>query len=131
MTDDFGASFLYDLSALCAIIFLDFSQQFLKIELLFCRFEIGPARNLSIGAYHQGKCFRVVGRMDHVVHDPTSAALTMDWVHCRLTVFEFLLKAPRNHFCAGVSFHAKQFVPIGATPPAINLPLGFSPTDGS
>ena len=69
LTDDFGASFLYDLSALCAIIFFDLLQQFLKIELLFCRFEIGPTRNLSIGTYHQGKCFRVVGRMDHVVHD--------------------------------------------------------------
>jgi hypothetical protein len=59
--------------------------------------------------------------MDHVVHDPTSPALTMDWVHYRVTVSEFLLKAPRNHFCAGVSLHAKQFVPIRATPPAINL----------
>ena len=51
-TVGFGGSFLYDLSALHAISFLDFSKQFLKIELLFCRFEIGPARNRSIGAYH-------------------------------------------------------------------------------
>jgi len=130
LMEDFGASFLYDLTALFAI-FLDFSQQFIKIELLFCRLEIGLARNLSVGAYHQGKCFRVIGCMDHVVHDPTSPSLTMDWVHYRLTVSEFLLKAPCNHFCADVSLHTKQFVPVGAAPPAINLPLGFSPTDDS
>jgi hypothetical protein len=69
----------------------------------------------------------MIGGVDHVVHHPSSPVLIMDRILDSLLVSKFLFKAPRDHPGAGVPLHAKKFMPICTTPPAIDLGLGVSP----
>jgi hypothetical protein len=67
----------------------------------------------------------MVCRVDHVIHDPPSPLLAVNWIGNGFLEAKLLLEAIGNELRADRAIHAEQLVPIGAAAPAINLSLGF------
>ena len=51
-----------------------------------------------VRAHHQCRCFIVVGRVNHVVHDFVSLVFVINWICSRESVSKFVLEPLTNNF---------------------------------